>query len=183
MGDRLIDIVSRNTIIIASFRGIALILGTVLLLNIGQAMIRKYFDIVAEKRHNMNKIITLKKVSCNIFKVVVSFIAITMFLGSVLGIDTSSIITVAGVSGVAVGFASQNIVKDLIMGIMLLMEDNITIGDTIKTNGYKGIVEDLNLRSISLRDDAGVLHIIPNNIIKDFSNFSRNEQGKQLEDN
>lgn len=79
----------------------------------------------------------------------------------------------AGVSGIAVGFASQTLIKDLLSGVMLLMEDNLTIGDEIKIGAYRGIVEDINLRSITLRDPEKILHIIPNNTIKDFSNYSR----------
>ncbi len=154
-------------------KGSTVIIVTLIVLVIGKAAIRKYFNIVAQFRKNINKITTVKKVLLNIYKIIVLFVSITIFLNYVLGVDTSSILTVAGVSGVAVGFASQNIIKDMLSGILLLMEENLTIGDNISVNGYKGVVEDINMRSISIRDEQGVLHIIPNNVIRDFSNYSR----------
>lgn len=171
--DEIYNLIQSNKIVWGCVKGALVIVLTLLALGIGRKMINSYFKLALMRKNNINKIKTIKKVTNNIYKVIILFISTTMFLSNVIGVDTSSIITVAGVSGIAVGFASQNIVKDLIMGIMLLMEDNITIGDIIKTNGYKGVIEDLNLRSISIRDEYDVLHVIPNNIIKDFSNFSR----------
>lgn len=179
MNESLVSMVSENVILWSLLKGIIIVMVTMIVLSSGQMMINRYFDMMSKHKKNMNKIITIKKVSNNIFKVIIIFVAVTMFLNSVLGIDTTSIITVAGVSGIAVGFASQNIVKDLIMGMMLLMEDHITIGDVIKVNAYKGVVEDLNLRAITLRDEEDVLHIIPNNIIKDFSNYSKPKENKE----
>lgn len=153
--------------------GIGIIIATLLVLLIGRGIISGYFNLAAKTRSNVNKITTVKKVVQNIYKITVVFIGVTIFLGEVLGIDTTSIITVAGVSGIAVGFASQTLIKDLLAGVMLLMEDHLTIGDTIKVGVYKGVVEDISLRSITIRDEDKVLHVIPNNIIKDFSNYSR----------
>ncbi len=153
--------------------GGGIILVTMLLLFVGKSVLNGYFNLASKTRSNVNKIITVKKVVQNIYKITVIFIGVTIFLGEVLEIDTTSIITVAGVSGIAVGFASQTLIKDLLSGVMLLMEDNLTIGDMIKVGVYKGTVEDINLRSITIRDNEKVLHVIPNNIIKDFSNYSR----------
>ena len=153
--------------------GVIIIALVIIVLMIGRVSINGYFNLAAKTKKNVNKIKTIKKVVLNIYKITVIFVGVTIFLDTVLGIDTTSIITVAGVSGIAVGFASQTLIKDLLSGVMLLMEDNLTIGDDIKIGAYKGIVEDINLRSITLRDAEAVLHIIPNNTIKDFSNFSR----------
>ncbi len=153
--------------------GIGIIITTMLILFVGRSVINGYFNLASKTRSNVNKIITVKKVVQNIYKITVIFVGVTIFLGEVLEIDTTSIITVAGVSGIALGFASQTLIKDLLAGVMLLMEDNLTIGDIIKVGAYKGTVEDINLRSITIRDDEKVLHVVPNNIIKDFSNYSR----------
>lgn len=143
---------------------------------IGSKIISGYFTKSLLKRKNANKIVTVEKIVKNIYNIVILFIGSAIFLENILGVDTSSILTVAGVSGLAVGFASQSIIKDFISGIMLLMEDTIAIGDLIEMNGYKGIVEDISLRSICLRDENDILHVIPNNIIKNFSNHSRRTQ-------
>ena len=152
---------------------IGIVGATLLCLLIGRGVISGYFTIAAKTRSNVNKITTVKKVVQNIYKITIVFVGVTIFLGEVLEIDTTSIITVAGVSGIAVGFASQTLIQDLLAGVMLLMEDNLTIGDVIKVGAYKGSVEDINLRSITIRDTDQVLHVVPNNIIKDFSNYSR----------
>lgn len=153
--------------------GIGIIVAVLLLLVIGKFTIGGYFTVVSKTKKNVNKIKTIKRVVMNIYKITIIFIGVTIFLDAVLGIDTTSIITVAGVSGIAVGFASQTLIKDLLSGVMLLMEDNLTIGDDIKVGVYRGLVEDITLRSITLRSEDGVLNIIPNNTIKDFSNYSR----------
>lgn len=162
-----IDIIEKGAM------GLGIIIAMILLLAIGRVTIGGYFNLAAKTKKNVNKINTIKKVTQNIYKIVVIFIAVTIFLDTVLGIDTTSIITVAGVSGIAVGFASQTLIKDLLSGVMLLMEDNLTIGDDIKIGAYRGIVEDINLRSITIRGQEKVLYVIPNNTIKDFSNYSR----------
>ena len=153
--------------------GVGIVMAVILLLVIGKVTIGGYFTMVSKTKKNVNKIKTIKKVVMNIYKITVIFIGVTIFLEAVLGIDTTSIITVAGVSGIAVGFASQTLIKDLLSGVMLLMEDNLTIGDDIKVGVYRGLVEDITLRSITIRSEDGVLNIIPNNTIKDFSNYSR----------
>jgi len=152
---------------------IGIIVAVILILVIGRVSINGYFTMIGKTKKNVNKIKTIKKVVMNIFKIIVIFVGVTIFLDAVLGIDTTSIITVAGVSGIAVGFASQTLIKDLLSGVMLLMEDNLTIGDDIKIGVYRGLVEDITLRSITLRSEDGVLNVIPNNSIKDFSNYSR----------
>ncbi|MFZ5986591.1 MAG: mechanosensitive ion channel family protein [Bacillota bacterium] len=162
--------------IAALFKGGVIILTTYLILAVGKKIIRKYFQINISKRKNVNKIKTIEKIIINIFDAITIFIAAAIFLDDVLGVDTTSILTIAGVSGLAVGFASQTIIKDFLSGILLLMEDTITIGDVVQMNGYKGVVEDISLRSICLRDENDVLHVIPNNIIRDFSNFSRKKK-------
>jgi len=169
-----------NAILMAIIRGAIVILITTLVLSVGNAIITKYFKINIKRKKNINKVKTIEKIARNIFKAAIVFIGTAIFLSDVLGVDISSILTIAGVSGIAVGFASQTIIKDFLTGVMLLMEDTITIGDIVEMNGYKGMVEDISLRSICLRDDNDVLHIIPNNIIRNFSNYSRPRQTDSL---
>lgn len=170
--------------IVASItKAAAVIAATAIVLGVGSKLIDKYFKRSLRRRMNANKIKTIEKIIKNVFSTVVLFVGTAIFLEYVLGVDTSSILTVAGVSGLAVGFASQAIIKDFLSGILLLMEDTITIGDVIETNGYKGVVEDISLRSICIRDEEkDVLHIIPNNMIKNFTNHSRKKGERYCED-
>lgn len=87
-----------------------------------------------------------------------------------LGFDITPLLTGAGVAGVAVGFGAQSLVKDVISGFFMLLEDQIRIGDAVKIAGVGGVVEKVNLRTTTLRDADGTVHIIPNGEIKSVSN-------------
>lgn len=169
----IINIIFKNSVFITILKAFLIIGVTAVALVLGCKLIQKYFRSSLHRRKNANKIKTLERIAVNIYKTVVLFVAVAIFLDSILKVDTSSILTVAGVSGLAVGFASQTIIKDFLAGVMLLMEDTIIIGDVVEMNGYKGTVEDISFRSICLRGEDDVLHVIPNNIIRNFSNHSR----------
>ncbi len=90
-----------------------------------------------------------------------------------LGLDITPFLTGAGIAGVALGFGSQSLVKDVISGFFLLVEDQIRVGDVIKINsGLAGSVERMELRVTAIRDGDGTLHIIPNGEIKSVSNMT-----------
>ena len=89
-----------------------------------------------------------------------------------LGFDVTPLLTGAGVAGVAIGFGAQTLVKDVISGIFLLLEDQIRIGDSVRVGGLSGVVERMELRCTALRDVDGTLHIVPNGEIKTVSNMS-----------
>jgi small conductance mechanosensitive channel len=78
----------------------------------------------------------------------------------------------AGVAGVAIGLAAQNIVRDVLNGVLILVEDQFNVGDTVKVSGVSGVVESMTLRRTNLRDIDGTLHIIPNSQILQVSNQS-----------
>lgn len=90
-----------------------------------------------------------------------------------LGVDITPLLTGAGIAGVALGFGSQSLVKDMISGVFLLVEDQIRIGDVIKVNNtLSGTVERMELRVTAIRDGDGTLHIVPNGEIKSVSNMT-----------
>lgn len=94
-----------------------------------------------------------------------------------IGIDVKPILAGAGIAGLAVGFGAQSLVKDIIAGIFVLVEDQFRVGDVIKAaGGTTGAVEKMTLRSTVLRDFTGQVHFIPNgglgvvtNMTRDFS--------------
>ncbi|MBS1832736.1 MAG: mechanosensitive ion channel family protein [Acidobacteria bacterium] len=90
-----------------------------------------------------------------------------------LHIDISPILTGAGVVGLAVGFGSQTIIKDVIAGLFLLIENQIRINDSVMINNVAGAVEEVNLRTTVIRAENGALHIFPNGSISSIANFSR----------
>jgi small conductance mechanosensitive channel len=90
----------------------------------------------------------------------VIFVAVMMTL-SEFGVDIGPLIAGAGIVGLAVGFGAQTIVKDFLTGIFLILEDAVSIGDVIAIREFGGVVEDMNIRTIKLRDFDGTLHIFP----------------------
>jgi moderate conductance mechanosensitive channel len=93
-------------------------------------------------------------------------------LGSV-GVPLGSFIGAAGVVGLGISFGAQSIFKDMLNGIFILLEDQYSVGDTVRIAGLQGSVEDLTLRITKLRDGDGTLYIVPNSQIATVSNLSR----------
>lgn len=91
----------------------------------------------------------------------------------VVGLDIAPILAGAGIIGLAVGFGAQNLVRDLISGFFIILEDQIRLGDVAVINGTGGLVETITFRTIALRDFSGVVHIFPNGGINTLSNMSK----------
>jgi small conductance mechanosensitive channel len=102
----------------------------------------------------------------------ITAIAALMMLREV-GIDTTPILTGAGIVGLAVGFGSQTLVRDVISGFFVLLEDQVRVGDVAVVNGQGGLVEAVNLRTIVLRDEEGTVHVFPNGEVKTLANKSK----------
>jgi len=97
---------------------------------------------------------------------------VTMQLLAAIGVNLAPLLASAGVAGVAVGLAAQNIVRDMLNGILILLEDQFNVGDTIKIAGVSGVVESMTLRKTTLRDGDGTLYVIPNSQITTVANQS-----------
>src|SRR5580765_343937 len=98
--------------------------------------------------------------------------AILMLLRE-LSIDVLPVLTTAGIAGLAVGFGAQNLVRDVISGFFLILEDQVRVGDLVRINNAAGIVEQINLRTIVLRDDEGAVQVFPNGTITTLANLSK----------
>lgn len=92
---------------------------------------------------------------------------------SALGIDITPLLAGAGVVGLAVGFGSQALVKDVITGFFILMEDQISVGDVVQVANRSGLVEAITIRTVRLRDQAGSVHTIPFGEITSVQNMTR----------
>ncbi len=100
------------------------------------------------------------------------------FVGGIIvldrfGVNTTPILAGAGIVGLAVGFGSQTLVKDLINGLFILFEDSIRVGDWAMVGKQGGMVESVGLRTVKLRDMNGTVHVIPNSTIDSLSNYSK----------
>ena len=98
-------------------------------------------------------------------------VAIIIFLAAMqilplIGLDIKPLLASAGIAGLAIGFGAQTLVKDVINGFFILLEDQYHLGDVVQISGVKGTVEDMSLRRTALRDGDGTLHFIPNSEIK-----------------
>lgn len=115
---------------------------------------------------------TLGGILTSLVSVTVGFIAVLMLLRE-LAIDVLPILTGAGIAGLAVGFGAQNLVRDVISGFFLILEDQVRVGDIARINGVGGSVEQINLRTIVLRDNEGAVQVFPNGTITSLANLSK----------
>lgn len=115
---------------------------------------------------------TLTVVLSSVIKYVVYFIVICSIL-TTFGINITSLITVAGVGSVAIGFGAQSLVQDVITGMFILFEDQFGVGDIITIDTLTGTVESIGIRTTMIRSFEGDLHIIPNGSIKIITNMSK----------
>lgn len=90
-----------------------------------------------------------------------------------IGIDTAPLLTGAGILGVAVGLGTQHLVRDLVAGSILLLENQFNVGEHVETNGISGVVENVTLRCVYLRDVDGTLWAVPSGDIKTLGNRDR----------
>ncbi len=104
--------------------------------------------------------------------VVLGAIALLIVLAEV-GIDITPLLASAGIIGIAIGFGAQSLVKDVITGGFILIEDSIAVGDVVNVGGFAGVVEALSIRSIRLRDVHGTVHTIPFGEVATTSNLTR----------
>lgn len=115
---------------------------------------------------------TLGRVFRYLVAVIVSMLA-GMLVLSELGVSIAPILGAAGVAGLAVGFGAQSLVKDYFTGFFLLVEDQIRQGDVVKLGEHAGLVEQVTLRYVQLRDYDGHVHFVPNGTISSVVNLGR----------
>jgi moderate conductance mechanosensitive channel len=115
---------------------------------------------------------TLGSLVSRVATIMISSVAVLMVLKE-FNIDIAPILTGAGIAGLAVGFGAQTLVRDIISGFFLILEDQVRVGDVAAINGTGGLVEQLNLRTIVLRDEEGAVHVFPNGAITTLANRSK----------
>ncbi|HXG69506.1 MAG TPA: mechanosensitive ion channel family protein [Gemmatimonadaceae bacterium] len=115
---------------------------------------------------------TLGSVVRNVTTALVSGVAVLMILRE-FHLDIAPVLTGAGIVGLAVGFGAQALVRDIISGFFLILEDQVRVGDVAAINGTGGTVEAIHLRTIVLRDEEGTVHVFPNGGINTLANRSK----------
>jgi small conductance mechanosensitive channel len=100
------------------------------------------------------------------------WVTVGLILLKEFGVDVGPVLASAGVVGVALGFGAQNLVRDIISGFFIILENQIRMGDVAVINGTGGLVEKINFRTTILRDLSGTVHIFPNGTITALSNMT-----------
>jgi small conductance mechanosensitive channel len=115
---------------------------------------------------------TLASIISSLVTAVVTFLGGLMVLRE-LSIDVVPLLTGAGIAGLAIGFGAQNLVRDVISGFFLILEDQVGVGDVARIQSITGVVEEIRLRTIALRDADGALHVFPNGTVTTLANLSK----------
>lgn len=157
---------------------IIVIVGTIFLMRFASALIKLVFDLFergAVNRHeaaSRRRLQTISTTFRGIAQTIILFIGLVTFL-SELGVNITPILASAGVLGFAIGLGAQNLIKDFFAGFLILLEDQFSVGDTVKIGETTGTVEQLTLRATRVRALDGALAIIPNGSIGALVNYSK----------
>jgi small-conductance mechanosensitive channel len=154
---------------------VVILLGAWLLRAIVRRVVRAAHNRLIERQETADdrrRMETLERVTQYIVTVIVVAITVMLVL-SEFGISIAPILATAGVAGLAVGFGAQSLVKDYFTGFVMLIENQIRVGDVVEVAGKAGLVEELTLRYVRLRDYEGAVHFVPNGAIATVTNRSR----------
>ncbi len=134
------------------------------------AVVRDSTMTVEAEKMRENTLIRILTVSISI---AITIMALLMVLKEA-DLDIAPLLAGAGIAGLALGFGGQYLIRDIITGLFLILENQYRIGDVVQLNGTGGLVEDITLRITTLRDMDGTVHFIPHGEIKMVSNLSKN---------
>ena len=118
------------------------------------------------------RMLTLLPLCRNIVRIVL-VVMVTLIALSELGIDIGPLLAGAGVVGLAVGFGAQTLVKDVITGAFILIENTLAVGDWVDLGSHSGTVEAMTIRAVTLRDLEGTIHVVPFGEVSSVLNYNR----------
>ena len=157
------------------------LLGCIVLFMLGRGLIkfllaRAFQPLIVRERasdpQRAARLVTLQAVAASVFINTLSFVVLVILLDT-LGVHTASLFATAGVAGVAIGFGAQKLVKDVVTGFLLLLENQFSVGDLVTIGSNTGIVEETGMRVTRLRDEAGRQIILTNGDITQVINYSK----------
>lgn len=161
---------------IVLFKILMIIIGTKVLLRFAKFFVEHTFVEPPIKGFNYNqrRLKTLKYLTLSAIRYLLYFLAGTMILQT-FNFPVTSLIAGAGIFGLALGFGAQNLVRDVITGFFILLENQFSVGDHVKIGDIEGLVEEIGLRTTTVKSFAGQLNIIPNGEISKVTNFVSTE--------
>jgi small conductance mechanosensitive channel len=118
------------------------------------------------------RVVTLTGLLTTLVLVAIWALTGVLVLGQ-LGLDITPVLAGAGIVGLAVGFGAQNLVRDVISGFFVVLENQVRVGDVAIVNGTGGLVEAITFRTIVLRDLAGVVHVLPHGAVTSLANMTK----------
>ena len=150
----------------------ATMVGLLALLRRGVAKLRSLYEGTLPGPAQIKRAYTLTHIVRDVAHIVILFVGMTMILSEV-GVDLKPLLAAAGLGGLAIGFGAQSLVKDLISGFFILWENSVRVGDVVEVAGVAGLVEEVELRTIKLRDVSGNVHVVPNGVIDKVKNMTK----------
>lgn len=157
-----------RVLFVAACTIIAIYLSSTAIKRLETVLINKSYD-SPEREKRVRTLIGMLRKTIKISAVIVAAVIIL----NELGVDIRPIITAAGIGGLALGFGAQSLVRDVISGFFILLEDQIRVGDIVSLNKTSGEVVSISLRTTILRDLTGTVHVFPNGAINSLSNMTK----------
>lgn len=164
-----------STILTTSLQILFFLILFYILKKIGNVLITKAFSSYRRKENiSINRLNTLNSLSQNIFHAVIGFLLAYSIL-NVIGVPVASLLTGAGVIGLALSLGAQGFVSDIVNGFFLLLEKQMDVGDVVELDTVSGTVVDVNLKTTLVKSFDGTLNFVPNRYITIVSNKSRED--------
>ena len=152
--------------------GLILLIG-ILAISLGKRIIHRLAIRSTRKANKIRKTETMRSILISFLRYLVSVIVVVSIL-TVFGVNVKSILAMASIGGIIVGFAMQTIIKDILYGTLILAEGSIGVGDFVRINDMDGVIDSVSLRTTVIRNFNGNVYTIPNGEIRTITNMSIN---------
>ncbi|GMK38966.1 mechanosensitive ion channel protein MscS [Paenibacillus sp. CCS19] len=150
-----------------------LLIGRVVELIVHKSINRMMIEREMKQASFTRRMLTVGKLLKNVTTYLIYFVGALLILAE-FNVNLAPLLAGAGVISLAIGFGAQSLVKDIITGFFIILEDQFAVGDVIQVGQFKGTVEMIGLRTTRVKSWTGEMHIIPNGMINEVTNFSMN---------
>jgi moderate conductance mechanosensitive channel len=160
---------------------VGILILAMVVIKIGSFFIKKIFEKQKKFKFRLNdkRLDTMSTLLLSIFRYTIYLIAIVTILTDVFNLK--SVLAAAGIGGIAIGLGAQSLIKDVISGFFIILEDQFVVGDLITVDTLTGTVEHMELRVTRIRNFNGDLHIIPNGDIRKVTNHTRGDKAVMVD--
>lgn len=159
--------------ILSVYQALIYIVIGIILIPIVKRIVRKTIELRYKRpgQKNYNQGETVIKLLQSISKYIILIIVIIGVLNA-FGVNTNALLASAGLVGVAIGLGAQALFKDIIAGLFFVIEDQLCVGDLVQINGFTGIIQEVGLKTTTIKNDLGEVKFIPNGLITEIINYS-----------